>query len=169
MEREHVAVVVLLLVLVVALVPLVLGQTRDEEIGLPDGDAGAPSAGRLVEDEELSGSCLELAAPRRTEGSCVVTIAATDVPAWDVAVIGRFVPRELRRVDLAWSGDCVADVSLRFDEVDIEAVLGPEDPDDPDDEVVETASFSVGADGATLAISTGFDPACRVLLPDLDA
>lgn len=163
------AVVVLLLVLVVALVPLVLGQTRSEEIDLPEDDSGGPGPGRLVDDAELSGPCLDLSAPRRTEGSCVVTIAPTDVPSWDVPVIGRFVPRELRRVDLAWSGDCVADATLRFDEVEIEAVLGPEDPDDPDEEIVETASFSVGADGATLTISTGFDPGCRVLLADLDA
>jgi len=163
-EREHVAVVVLLLVLVVALVPVVLGQTRDEGADLPEGDGAGPSAGRLVRDDELSGSCLELAAPRRTEGSCVVTIAPTDVPAWDAPLIGRFVPREVRRIDLQLADeDCTADIELSFDDVEVEAELGP---DEDDDERME-ASLPIGADGARLDVNGGL--ACVVLLGDAGA
>jgi hypothetical protein len=163
-EREHVAVVVLLLVLVVALVPVVLGQTRDESVDLPQSDGAGPSAGRLVRDDELSGSCLELSPPRRTEGSCVVTIAPTDVPALDVPLIGRFVPREVRRIDLQLADEgCTADVELAFDDVEVEAELGP---DEDDDERME-ASLPVGAAGARLDVDGGLS--CVVLLGDAGA
>jgi len=163
-EREHVAVVVLLLILVIALVPVVLGQTREDTVGLPDDRDGATVAGRLVRDDELSGSCLELSAPRRTEGSCRLVVAATDTPAWDAPLVGRFVPREVRRIDMLLADpDCTADVTLQFDEVEIEAELGP---DENDDERLE-ASLPVGSGGATLDVSGGL--ACVVLLGDLDA
>ena len=164
-EREHVAVVVLLLVLVIALVPLVLGQTRPETAGLPDDRAGATSPGRLVADDELSGSCLALDPPRRTQGSCRLLVGPTDRPAWDAPIIGRFVPKEVRRLDLVLADpDCTADVVVAFDDVEIEAELGP---DEDDDERME-ASVPIGAGGATVDVDGGL-AGCVVLLADLDA
>lgn len=165
MEREHVAVVVLLLVLVIALVPLVLGQTRADTAGLPDDRSGGTSPGRLVEDDELSGSCLRLDPPRRTQGSCRLVVASTDVPAWDAPLIGRFVPKEVRRLDLELADpDCTADVVVAFDEVEIEVALGP---DEDDDERME-ASVPIGATGAAVDVAGGL-LGCVVLLGDLDA
>lgn len=157
MKREHVAIAVLLLVLVLGLLGVLLGQGRGDSVSLPDPGRDERAAGRALRLDELTGSCLDAGPPPRIAGGCRVLVAPTDVPVRDLPVVRRWLPRELRRLDVALQaqggGPCVAEVEVRTGDIEVDADLDADQ---------DRASISVDPAGGTVDVALALG--CVLLL-----
>lgn len=152
MRREHVAVLVLLLVLLVA-VGLFTWSGRKSDVERPStSDREPPVAGRELRLEELSGSCGRSVPPvviTQTGGplgSCTIGVAATTEPFWSIPMLEQFLQPELRAL------------TVRLIDCDAGAVEIGETREDLD--AGEELSVAIQADGATIVFSGA--PACRL-------
>jgi hypothetical protein len=147
-KREHVAIAALLLVLILALVVVLVGQGRDDSVSLPDSGRDDRAAGRALRLDELTGSCVDAGAPPRIVGGCRVVVAATDVPVRDLPVVRRWLPRELRRLDVALlaqgGGPCTAELEVRTGDIEVDADLDADQ---------DRASISVDPAGGTVDVA----------------
>lgn len=154
MKREHVAVLALLVVLVLAVVLIVWSGQQPDGEELAAGDREPPAAGRELRTDELSGSCGLLAGPpillEQTGGvlgACTLTVTSTDEPFWSIPFLERFVQPELRTL-VVELGDCeAAVVEIGSTSEGLEAG--------------EQLAVAVQADGATIVVRSA--SGCRLV------